>query len=105
MDSNAILKIFVSEIEAGLKTFSNLLKKTITYNLSYEKDYEIPDLEKLVLSIDIKNVKFESKLQLWDQLDQVIRERIYKKNNDSNELEKSIITQMNEDFIIKLKPL
>ncbi len=77
--SDDILSKFVDVIEESLSKFVKIKNLVIYSNLNLEKDFEIPDFHKIVLSVKIAKLAIHEKLEIWDQLDDFIRTEIEKK--------------------------
>ncbi|MHA1492095.1 MAG: hypothetical protein ACTSRI_20885 [Promethearchaeota archaeon] len=66
---------FLSQIEVSLYQFYKNHINNYECLISIEKDFEVTDLSKLILSIDVKNLSIDEKLDLWDELDSFLREK------------------------------
>jgi hypothetical protein len=66
----------VSFIESAAKLFA--LSKTLQadFLLSFRRDSEIPEWKKYILTINVPGIDFDAKMNLWDEFDAFIRERI-----------------------------
>ncbi len=77
--SDDMFSKFVDIIEESLLKFVKIKNLVISSNLNLEKDFEIPNLRKIVLSVKIAKLAIHEKLEIWDQLDDFIRTEIEKK--------------------------
>lgn len=70
--SDKHFKEFISQVENALHAFLDD-KYVYQGKFSLEKDFELSELEKLVLSLKFENLSNEVKLRLWDEIDDAIR--------------------------------
>lgn len=64
---------FINQIEISTQNFSHHFNLDCNCILNLEQDFEIQDLEKITLILDIENKSIQEKLDLWDQIDTYIR--------------------------------
>ncbi len=74
--NNSVFMKFINQIEISLIRFMEKNSYNFNCKLFYEVDFEIPDLKKIILLININNMNIEEKLDFWDQIDDFLRYRI-----------------------------
>jgi len=74
--SDEIFMKFIKRIEIAINKFVNLNNLELKNKIYFEKDFEIPDLDKLILSIQIEDLSVQEKLDVWDEIDGFIRKNI-----------------------------
>jgi len=67
---------FLSQVEVSLYQFYKNHVNNYECFISIESDFEIPNLTKLILSIDVKNLSIDEKLNLWDEIDLFLRDNL-----------------------------
>ena len=98
---------FIRQSELGLREFVQKGNLNLSCNFKLEKDLEIPNWEKIMLTIEFVDEKFDSdeKIKIWDQLDDIIREKINDLINIREDSEKGSIRNFNRKFFIELNSL
>ncbi|MHA1796244.1 MAG: hypothetical protein ACXQS8_04625 [Candidatus Helarchaeales archaeon] len=68
--------MFLGKIEESLYEFYRSHPNNYHCQLYLEQDFEIPEINKLILYIRVGGLSIDEKLDLWDELDCFIREEI-----------------------------
>ena len=108
INSDGNFSKFIEQVERGLKEITRKLDFKLICTFKLRVDFEIPTWEKIILSIQLIPAKsdFEEKINLWDELDDVIRGKIKKLlNSHLNESDKISTNNLNEKFYIEINPL
>jgi len=100
---NSIFRKFISGIERGLNEFFKHEKISFENKVFLEEDWEIPNLEKLVLSLKIKGISFKQEMNLWKRINDVIYERIKSEIINSSEENAAKLKELKKKFYIKLE--
>lgn len=100
---DSIFRNFISQIERGLNEFFEHENLNFENNIFFEEDWEIPDYEKLVLSLNFKGIAFEREMLLWKMINDIIYYRIKSMILISSEKEVQKIKELKKSFFIKLE--
>jgi hypothetical protein len=82
-------------IEKAARTFSVTSGFKMIFFASFRADTEIPEWEKIVLSVRLDGLDFNQKMELWDKLDAEIRKTIQERMKTTTGLEKERLEEMN----------
>lgn len=98
---------FINIIEGGLKEFINLNKNlNITHKFYFKKDWEIPDQNNLILSLDFKELSTtQEKIDLLSEITQFVGDKIEKLIEKSSNKEKEKFRNQDYQFFIYVEPL
>lgn len=100
---DSIFRKFISEIERGLNEFIELEYVKLENRIFFEEDWEIPDYEKLVLSLNFKGIPFKREMLLWKMINTMVYERIKHMILYSSEEKVRRIKELKKKFFIKLE--
>jgi len=107
MVSDKIFTKFINIVEGGLKEFiylNNIHK--ITHNFYFKKDWEIPDQNNLILSLDFKELSTtQEKIDLLSEITQFVGDKIEKLIENSFNKEKEKFRNQEYQFFIYVEPL
>lgn len=67
---------FINQIEISLINFMKMGSYSFNGHLHFESDFEILDLKKIILSVNIDGMNIQEKLDFWDQIDDFLRTNI-----------------------------
>lgn len=90
-------KKFIESIELALNS-EQIKDLDIQGEMSFKRDFEIPESKKIILSLNIKNKSKIDKLELWDQIEQIIRSEIQEQIDNLPENVKEDISKLNSNF-------
>lgn len=99
---NTTFRKLISHIEIGLNNFIEIKNINMTSTIFFEEDWEIPDYEKLVLSLNFKGIPFNKELKLWKLINKIIYEKIKSLILFSSEEDMRKIKDWKKKFFIKL---
>lgn len=94
---------FINQIEISLMDFAKINQIDLTGYIYLEKDYEIPDLDKIVLSINIRDFSIKEKLDLWDKIDDFLRKNVETYIDNLSENAKSEFVNFNQYFFTNVE--
>jgi len=100
---DSIVRKFISQVERGLNEFFEQENLIFENNIFFEEDWEIPDYEKLVLSLNFKGITFEREMLLWKMINDIIYYRIKSMILISSEEDVKRIKELKKAFFIKLE--
>lgn len=98
-----IFRKFISEIERSLNQFIDLEHKKLENRIFFEEDWEIPDYEKLILSLNFKGIPFKQEMLMWKMINTLVYERIKSKILSSSSEKVRRIKELKKKFFIKLE--
>lgn len=94
---------FISQVERGLNEFFEQENLIFENNIFFEEDWEIPNYEKLVLSLSFKGIAFEREMLMWKRINDIIYYRIKSMILISSEEYAKRIKKLKKAFFIKLE--
>lgn len=100
---DSIFRKFISEIERSINEFIELEHVKLENKIFFEEDWEIPDYEKLVLSLNFKEIPFKREMSLWKMINTMTYERIKSMILTSSEEKARRIKELKKRFFIKLE--
>jgi len=100
---DSIFRKFICEIERSLNEFIELEHVKLENRIFFEEDWEIPDYEKLVLSLNFKGIPFKREMLLWKMLNTRAYERIKSMILYSSGEQLRRIKELKKKFFIKLE--
>lgn len=100
---DSIFGRFISEIERNLNEFSKHEHVKLENKIFFEEDWEIPDYEKLILSLNFKGIPFKREMLLWKMINTMVYERIKHMILYSSEEKVRRIKELKKKFFIKLE--
>jgi hypothetical protein len=74
MQSNPIFNIVVVNIENRIR--SHEIWQPFEFRFSHRRDIELPDWEKTIITINVGDISFDEKMDLWNEIDKEIRQSI-----------------------------
>lgn len=100
---DTIFRKLISEIERSLNLFIKLKQVKLENRIFFEEDWEIPDYEKLILSLNFKGIPFKQEMLMWKMINTLVYERIksmilYNSNEKGRR-----IKELKKNFFIKLE--
>lgn len=101
--SDEIFMKFINQLEISLNRYINLSNIYMDGYLFFEKDFEIPDLDKVILSLNLDKLSIQEKLDIWDQIDNFLRSEIEKLAEILTDNEKDKIFKFNQAFFTEIK--
>ncbi len=99
---DVVFRRFISEIEIGLNVFLDQLSVKLTNLIFLEEDWEIPNYNKIVLSLNFQDISFEQEMLLWKKINTIIYERIKHLISYSSEWQIQRIKALKKKVFIKL---
>lgn len=100
---NSLFRRFISQIEKSLNIFIKYEKMSMKNTIFFEEDWEIPNYEKLVLSLDFLGIPFNKEMILWKEINHLVYGRIESMILNSSEEDTRRIKVLKRKFFIKLK--
>jgi len=100
---DSIFGRFISEIERNLNEFIKHEHMKLENKIFFEEDWEIPDYEKLILSLNFKGIPFKREMLLWKMINTMVYERIKHIILYSSEEKVRRIKELKKKFFIKLE--
>ncbi len=100
---DTIFRKFIIELERSLNQFIELKHPKLENRIFFEEDWEIPDYEKLILSLNFKGIPFKQEMLMWKMINTLVYERIksmilYNSNEKGRR-----IKELKKNFFIKLE--
>jgi hypothetical protein len=89
---------FITQIEIALNNFVNHSNQVFSGRFNFQEDFEIKDVKKIILNIDIKNLNIEEKLEFWDRIEMFLRKHIENCYNSLSDNAKNNFIEFNERF-------
>ncbi|MFW9878843.1 MAG: hypothetical protein ACFFG0_37665 [Candidatus Thorarchaeota archaeon] len=100
---DTIFRKFIREVEKSLNEFIEYEQETLESRIFFEEDWEIPDYEKLVLSLNFKGIPFEQEMSLWKKINTITYEKIKSLILTSSKEHTGKIKELKRKFFIKLE--
>ncbi len=69
---NSLFRRFITQIEKGLNKFIEYEKVSLKNTIFFEEDWEIPNYEKLVLSLDFQGIPFDREMVMWKKMNDLV---------------------------------
>lgn len=69
---NSLFRRFITQIEKGLNKFIEYEKVNLKNTVFFEEDWEIPNYEKLVLSLDFQGMSFDREMKMWKKMNNLV---------------------------------
>jgi len=69
---NPLFRRFITQIEKGLNKFIEYEKLSLKNTIFFEEDWEIPNFEKLVLSLDFQGIPFDREMVMWKKMNDLV---------------------------------
>lgn len=101
--SDSIFLKFINQIEISLHNYRNINGIDFEGNIFMERDFEIANLNKTILSLDVVNLSIEEKLDLWDTLDNFLRFEINKSITYASKTEKIKLLKFSNSFFTNIE--
>jgi len=102
LKDNIFMK-FISEIQVLLNKYIKLNSINLDCQIYINKDFEVPELEKIILSINVENKSVEEKLDFWDEIDNYLRKNIEASSEFLKFDEKSKYLEFNSVFFTNIE--
>jgi len=105
INRDVIFSNFIEQSKLGLRKFVKSSEVLLECQYKLKNDYEIRDWEKIIMEIKFldKNLIFEKKLMLWDQIDNEIRTSIKELIRTSEPNSSERIKNFDKDFFIIIR--
>jgi len=101
--SDSIFLQFINQIEISLHKFREVNKTEFYCSIYLEKDFEVSNINKLILSIDFEKLQLDEKLDLWDTLDNFLRLNIEKSIKYASETDQKKLLELNRNFFTNIE--
>ena len=98
-----IFRSFISEIERGLNDFLDDKRVIFENKIFIEEDWEIQNYDKLILSLNFKNIPFSLEMSFWKKINKLIYERINFLIKTSSHEKKIRLKELKKKFFIKIE--
>lgn len=100
---DSIFRRFISEIEISLNQIIEYEYVKLENKIYFEEDWEIRDYEKLILSLNFKEISFKREMLLWKMINNIVYNRIKSLILYSSGKKVKRIKELKKKFFIKLK--
>lgn len=100
---NSLLKFFVAEISTLIEEISKWVGIEVKTTILLEGDEDVPQYTKIILLLDIQNLKFIEELQTWNQVMMMMGERISELIREMDKTERNKMIDLHSRFYVRLK--